>query len=411
MQRVAIVDPVDTTREPLRSLLLGVDFVFLEAECARYEFFYDVVQESPPDLVIVNLDADRAKALQLVAQLTCDYAELPVLVLSSDNHAILQALQAGAKHFLTQPVVLEDLLRALRKVQGDSGVSAQRRPGPGGGPASQVVAILGSRGGVGCTSVAVNLAASLAADPDNSVALVDLDLALGDCDVALDVLADHTLADLALNIDKLDLNYIRRSLLRHAPTGLSLLAHPMQMSDIGIIQGPHVERILNLLRISYGHLILDLSKGLTPVDLVALDMADVIFLVAQLELSSLRNVVRMLMTLGVQDGLSEKVRVVVNRVGSDHLDGDISLKKAEETIGRPIYWQIPNDAKAMLGSRIAGEPLIRFAPKSRAQQSIQGLALTLIDRQPGGSPEPAAGTREAGRAKGGGFLKGIFGKG
>src|SRR5436305_8627797 len=135
MQRVAIVDPVDTTREPLRSLLLGVDFVFLEAECARYEFFYDVVQESPPDLVIINLDADRAKALMLVSQLTSDYAELPILVLSADNHAILQALQAGAKHFLTQPVVLEDLLRALHKVHGDSG---DRRdgsaPGPGRGP-------------------------------------------------------------------------------------------------------------------------------------------------------------------------------------------------------------------------------------------------------------------------------------
>src|SRR5437660_1150415 len=256
MQRVAIVDPVDTTREPLRSLLLGVDFVFLEAECARYEFFYDVVQESPPDLVIINLDADRAKALFLVTQLTSDYPELPVLVLSSDNHAILQALQAGAKHLLTQPVVLEDLLRALRKVQGESGVAESGARGPGRGPrgpASQVVAVLGSRGGVGCTSVAVNLAASLAADADNSVALVDLDLAMGDCDVALDVLADHTLADLALNIDKLDLNYIRRSLVRHAPTGMSLLAHPMQMSDIGVIQGPHVERILNLLRISYSH--------------------------------------------------------------------------------------------------------------------------------------------------------------
>src|SRR5205823_9365583 len=132
-------------------------------------------------------------------------------------------------HFLTQPVVLEDLLRALRKVSleargpGESGTAEPGARAPGRGPrgaASQVVAILGSRGGVGCTSVAVNLAAPLAADPDNGVALVDLDLAMGDCDVALDVLADHTLADLALNIDKLDLNYIRRSLVRHAPTGM-----------------------------------------------------------------------------------------------------------------------------------------------------------------------------------------------
>ena len=62
---------------------------------------------------------------------------------------------------------------------------------------------------------------------------------------------------------------------------------------------------------------------------------------AQLELTSLRNVVRMLHTMDKEEGLGEKIRVVINRVGSD--DGDITLKKAEETIGKPIYWQIPND--------------------------------------------------------------------
>ena len=121
MLRIAIVDPVDATRDPLRSLLLGVDFVFLEAESNRYEFFSDVIHENPPDLVIVSLDADKAKAQQLVGQLAHDYPKTPILVISSDNQAILQALQRGAKHFLTQPVVLEDMLVCLRKVQGESG--------------------------------------------------------------------------------------------------------------------------------------------------------------------------------------------------------------------------------------------------------------------------------------------------
>ena len=65
--------------------------------------------------------------------------------------------------------------------------------------------MLGSRGGVGCTSLAVNLGATLAQDPDHSVALIDLDLALGDADVALDLMADYTLADVAMNIDRLDM--------------------------------------------------------------------------------------------------------------------------------------------------------------------------------------------------------------
>ena len=71
-----------------------------------------------------------------------------------------------------------------------------------------MIAVLGSRGGVGCTSLAVNLGATLAQDPGNNVALIDLDLALGDADVALDLMADYTLADVALNIDRLDMQFL-----------------------------------------------------------------------------------------------------------------------------------------------------------------------------------------------------------
>ncbi|HTK74193.1 MAG TPA: AAA family ATPase, partial [Gemmataceae bacterium] len=397
-------DPVDSTREPLRSLLLGVDFVFLEAESNRYEFFLDVIRESPPDLAIVNLDADKQKAINLVTQLAHDHPRLSILVISNDNQAILQALQRGAKHFLMVPVVLEDLLLSLRRIMGESGVQDQGRRTVSGGQPSQIIAVMGSRGGIGCTTLAVNIACNLAASPSNSVALVDLDLALGDADVSLDLMPDHTLADLVMNIEKLDLNFIKRSMLKHESTGLHVLAHPVQMADIGIIQPAHVERVLNLLRINYTHLVLDVSKGLSPTDLVALDMADTILLVAQCELSSLRNVVRILMSLGNVEGVAEKVRVVINRVGSEFAEAEISLKKAENTIAKPIYWQVPNDAKSVLTARVAGEPLLIHAPKCRAQQSIAALAQALTNQagpEAHGAPTPTGST---------GFLKGLFKK-
>ena len=70
VQRIAIVDPSDVTREELRQVLLGMDSLWLEAECARYEFFFDVISQSSPDVVIVSLDSDQNKALQLIGQLT-----------------------------------------------------------------------------------------------------------------------------------------------------------------------------------------------------------------------------------------------------------------------------------------------------------------------------------------------------
>jgi|SRR5262245_2008359 len=385
MQRVAIVDPTESTRESLRTLLLGVDFVWLEAECARYEYFFEVIQASMPDLAIVALDADKNKALQMIGQLSVEHPKLPILTISHDHQALLQSLQKGAKYFLTHPVGLEDMLAALRRALGEHGATGgdtsqgtmTRQIG-----ASSMIAVLGSRGGVGTTTLAVNLAATLAADPTHTAALIDLDLALGDADIALEVsgFENISIADLARNIERLDMNFLKRAMAKHEATGLAILRHPLEIAEGGAIHEHHVERILNLLKISYTHLVLDLSKSLLPTDLMALRMADMILLVAQLELSSLRNVVRLLHCLGSEDTLADKVRVVINRQGADSVEEGISLKKAEEVIGKPIFWQVPNDTKPVIGARIAGHPLVKYAPKSRAQQSIFGLTQALYGK-------------------------------
>ena len=173
------------------------------------------------------------------------------------------------------------------------------------------------------------------------------------------------------------MTFLRRSLSKHA-CGLSLLPHPVQMEDISLIHEEHLGRVIGLLRASYSHLIFDLSKRFTPTDMTAMRMSDVILLVAQLELTSLRNVVRMLHTLGKEEGLGDKIKVVINRVGSE--DGEITLKKAEETIGMPVYWQIPNDYKAMLGSRNAGVPLLTLRSQEQGPAKPAGLANALCGK-------------------------------
>src|SRR3989440_3071429 len=154
VQRIAIVDPSDTTREELRNVLLGMESVWLEAECSRYEFFFDVIQQSHPDVVVISLDSDQNKALTLISQLATEVPDLPILAISArgDGQAILQALRSGAREFLTAPVVLEELLKALKRLTPRAGADLN-----GGGTVftnkigSQVVAVLGSRGGIGCT--------------------------------------------------------------------------------------------------------------------------------------------------------------------------------------------------------------------------------------------------------------------
>lgn len=174
----------------------------------------------------------------MIGQLSAEHPKLPILTISHDHQALLQSLQRGAKYFLTHPVTLEDMLAALRRALGESGGEVitpgtmTRQTG-----ASNVVAVLGSRGGVGTTTLAVNLAATLAADPGHAAALIDLDFALGDADIALEVngFENISIADLARNIERLDMNFLRRAMAKHEPSNLSILRHPLEVAEVGVI--------------------------------------------------------------------------------------------------------------------------------------------------------------------------------
>jgi len=396
--RLAIVDPVDTTRNALKTMLLGMDTVWLEAECSRYEFFADVISQTHPDIGIVVLDNNINKGLDLVEKLGQASPDCAILVISAstEGSVILQAMRAGAKEFLTQPVKLQDILDALGRI-------SEKKFGKGENKArgSTVIAVAGATGGVGTTSIAVNLGCALAKDPKKSAALIDLDLCLGDADVFLDAIPDFTLVDVAQNVSRLDFSLLKRSLTKHS-SGLYLLPRPVQMEDMALITPDDLQRVIGLMKATFSHLVIDLSKGYTANDMVALHMANHILLVTQLDLPCLRNIVRLLTSFKENKELSDKVKIVVNRAGLD--TGAITLKKAQETIGREIFWQVPNDYRTMIEVRNNGVPLVEQAPKANVTMSIVSLAEALSGEK---KEEPAAeAAPEAKAAKSG--LFGMF---
>src|SRR6266446_4090892 len=229
--RLAIVDPNDSSRTHLKNMLLGMDIVWLEAECSRYEFFADVIGQTKPDIGVVCIDSNPEKGLKLLEQVRDIAPDCALLVVSTstDGQVILRAMRGGAKEFLTHPVKAEDLIAALERIS-----AAKFGTGDGRGRTCHVIAICGATGGVGTTSLAVNLGCILARDERNSVVLVDLDMALGDADVCLDSIPDYTLVDVAQNIARLDFTLLKRSLTKHS-SGLFLLPRPVQMEDMGLI--------------------------------------------------------------------------------------------------------------------------------------------------------------------------------
>ena len=383
--RLALVDPTDASRSELKTLLLGIEAVWLEAECSRYEFFADVVGQSSPEIALIALDADPEKGLELVAKVSAEYPATKVLVVSAsaDGATILKAMRNGAKEFLTSPLTIEDFLAALDRIRQTGGGAA----GTGKVRSSQVITIAGVSGGVGCTSLAINLGCILAQNEANSVVIIDLDMALGDADIWLDLIPDYTIQDVTENISRLDFSLLRRSLTKHE-CGVFLLPRPDHLDEKTAITPEELRRVVTLLKATFTHLIIDVSKSYSPLDLAAMNASDVTLLVTQFDLPCLKNVVRLIPFFEYHEGLSEKVKIVVNRLGL--ADTQISTKQALDTIGRDIYAQIPNDYAAMVESRNNGVPLATHSAKAKVTRALEDLARMIDGRDYSDSGEEVA---------------------
>ncbi len=273
--RISLVDPVTQDRQELKRLLADLDPVWVQAECSRYDELPELAEQGGPEVVIVGIDANMEEALNAI-RLTSERApntKIFVVSRDSDSQRILQAMRAGANEYLTIPVKIEDLLAALDRCRR----AAHQQEGTS--PTGAVVAVTGSSGGVGSTCIAVSLACWLAGQQDTRVVLADLDLALGDADVCLDLIHNYTLLDVVENIDRLDFTLLRRSMVQHS-SGLLFLPHPTDLTDACRIHPKSIARLVGLLRATFTHVILDLSNAFRDTDLAAMAAADVVLLIA-----------------------------------------------------------------------------------------------------------------------------------
>ena len=147
--RISICDPNESSRDNLKKYLIGMEKVWLEADCSRYEFFLDIVEQTTPDVAIIDLDSDDQKALALIESMTRKFPTSSIIAVSarSEGQLILSAMRAGAREFLNSPIQIDELVAALDRVStsmvGDGKTSKS----------GQVISVAGASGGVGTTSV------------------------------------------------------------------------------------------------------------------------------------------------------------------------------------------------------------------------------------------------------------------
>jgi pilus assembly protein CpaE len=321
-------------------------------------------REPHVDVLIVALPSDSERGLAILASLT---RSTPGKVLAvgptADAKLVLRALRSGAVDYVDIADLEVELESALRRMVEE----AASPPEPG-----CLIAVLAPNGGSGSSTLAVNLAASLAAE-HKSVGLLDLKLQTGDLAALLDLRPTFTLADLCQNAARLDRVMFERSLVKHE-VGVHMLAPPQDLHDVGHVRPDGVSLAVSLARASFPFVVADVDHTFHEEQMVVLREANVILIVLRLDFASLRNVRRTIEFLEASGIARDKLRLVVNRSGQSQ---EVPRAKAEEALGMKIAQLVPEDAKLVNRSNNQGVPVVIAAPSSKVARSIAQLAKTL----------------------------------
>jgi pilus assembly protein CpaE len=277
-------------------------------------------------------------------------------------------LRTGVKEFIPQPIQWAELEEALLRFK-----ERRREKKPASAKRGKLITIIGSKGGVGTTTVAVNLAVSLChANPDRSVALVDLNPQFGDAALFLDMEATHTMGDVAKNMTRLDETFLMSILSKHS-SGLYLLPSANAVEEIGLLTPEAAEKTLELLQTMFDYVVIDSGDSLADTTLATLNISPTVFLVCTLTLPVLRNTKRLLNILSHLHYPTENISIIVNRY-EKHTE--VSLGNLEEVLGRKASWMIPNDYFTTMNAINKGQPLSAISARADVTKNFSKLAQT-----------------------------------
>jgi len=357
----------------LKGLLAETSTVRVVGEFKRVA---QALREGPvrrPDLVIVELTAQEGPGpdgtpSQVVEALIGAFPEAAVFATGPSLSAdfAIQVIRAGAVEFLRGPVQKDDLAAAIEKLQ------RLRRSSPSPARAGHITSLFSTKGGLGVTTLATNLAVCLAQRSPGRTILVDLDTRQSDVATFLNVQPTYSVLDALENLERLDESFLHGLLHRH-PSGLLVLPGPTRIERTQF-SGQQVQTALEIIRSHFDHVVVDLRHDFDPGTIAALEASSTILYLTSLTVSALRSGSAGLAALRHLGLNLQRVKVVVMRDGTGE---DVTLKHAQEALGLPIFWRTPSDYPTVVSAINSGQPVVTAAPRSKIARNLHELAGSL----------------------------------
>lgn len=365
-----IVDADTSNREELAAYLRGCGVSIVSSLNSVEELRTSLQRREAPQVVLLNLDPKATATLEEADGLPRSYQQTAFFAMSQllDPTLLMRVMSLGFREFIPLPMTEQVLGGALQRVAQSYGATKRAR----------IVHVVPTIGGCGSTTIACNVAASLAA-AGHKTCLVDFDLVRGGVASYFDVRSSFTVADVMHDADRVDQQLVENALVEHAGSRLRILTRPAIPEETLRVSQQGTRLLLNLLGRMFDYVVIDSVMSVDPVYAAILLSADVTLVVTQLNVPSAKNAERYVGAMRRMGVEASRIRIVVNRFVKK--GWDIEPAEVERALGLKISWMVPNDYKNAIAAINYGEPVVIRSPKVEMSQSLRGLAKTLTDEQ------------------------------
>jgi pilus assembly protein CpaE len=292
-----------------------------------------------------------------------------------------RSMLAGAREFLVKPFSSDELTTSIRQVNTREKQKRSRMliaaPVVGADAAhkdGKVVTLFAPKGGVGRTTLAVNLAVALAGEQRQTVTLVDGSFQFGDVGVLLNLNPKNkSIIDVVADPGATDEELVDTTLIHHS-TGIKVLLAPPSPEMAELVTVDQIRRMMHRLRATNDFTVIDLWPHFNDVTLALLDMSDVILTILTLEISNIKNI-RLFLEVAEQLGYGDKLKLVLNRADSAF---GIRVADVESSVGRKIDHQVVSDGRTVVYALNRGVPFVWSNSQAPVSEDILKISRALV---------------------------------
>jgi pilus assembly protein CpaE len=387
--KVLVVDDVQQTRKDITRLLYFEDDLEVVGEAADAAEALEKIAVLEPDVVLMDINMPGMDGITATEQVGRLYPGVAVIIISIQGEAeyLKKAMVVGARDYLIKPLNSEEMAATIRSVnrwQRQRQATAlpavaeeisilPTTPQIKEKPSGLLCVVFCGKGGIGKTTVSVNLAVTLAQQQRKKVALVDLDLQFGDVGVVLNLAEGKTIYDLFRDSCTITPEITGNYLLRHF-SGIDVLPAPHSPQDAEYISAEQVIRLLKVLREQYDYVIVDTAANFQEINLQALEVADEIIMLLSRDIVTVKNT-RTSLSIFCSLDLYGKTSFVINRAGQNP---GVDIYDLEKSLGITVCQLLPGDERTVPASFNKGVPFVISSPQAEISRSFRRLAERLV---------------------------------